>query len=57
MTTAIKIKQGLDIKLKGEAERSVEIVSSGLFAIQPTDFVGVLPRLLVQDALVVFVLK
>ena len=49
MTTAIKIKQGLDIKLKGEAERSVEIVSSGLFAIQPTDFVGVLPRLLVQE--------
>ena len=49
MTTAIKIKQGLDIKLKGEAERSVEIASSGLFAIQPTDFVGVLPRLLVKE--------
>ena len=49
MTTTIKIKQGLDIKLKGEAERSVEIVSSGLFAIQPTDFVGILPRLLVQE--------
>ena len=49
MTTTIKIKQGLDIKLKGEAERSVEIVSSGLFAIQPTDFTGILPRLLVQE--------
>lgn len=49
MTNAIKIKQGLDIKLKGEAERSVEIVSSGLFAIQPADFIGVLPRLLVQE--------
>ena len=49
MTNAIKIKQGLDIKLKGEAEHSVEIISSGLFAIQPTDFVGVLPRLLVQE--------
>ena len=49
MTTTIKIKQGLDIKLKGEAERSVEIASSGLFALQPTDFVGVLPRLFVQE--------
>ena len=49
MTNAIKIKQGLDIKLKGKAERSVEIAPSGLFALQPTDFIGVLPRLLVQE--------
>ena len=49
MTTSIKIKQGLDIKLKGKAERSVEIAPSGLFALQPTDFIGVLPRLLVQE--------
>lgn len=48
MSGIIKIRQGLDIKLKGNAERSVEIASSGLFALQPTDFVGVLPRLLVQ---------
>ena len=49
MTTSIKIKQGLDIKLKGKAERSVEIAPSCLFALQPTDFIGVLPRLLVQE--------
>ena len=49
MTQVIKIKQGLDIKLKGQAEKAVECIEAKLFAIQPTDFVGVTPRLLVQE--------
>ena len=49
VTHTIKIKQGLDIKLKGQAALSVQCVDSKLFALQPTDFIGVLPRLLVQE--------
>ena len=49
MTQVIKIKQGLDIKLKGQAEKVVECLEAKLCAIQPTDFIGVTPRLLVQE--------
>ncbi len=49
MTQVIKIKQGLDIKLKGKAEEAVECLDAKFYAIQPTDFIGVTPRLLVQE--------
>ena len=49
MTQVIKIKQGLDIKLKGKAERVVSCIDPDFFAVQPTDFVGFTPRLLVQE--------
>lgn len=49
MTQVIKIKQGLDIKLKGQAEKVVECLEAKFCAIQPTDFIGVTPRLLVQE--------
>lgn len=49
MTRAIKIKQGLDIKLKGKAERAVSCLEPEFFALQPTDFIGLTPRLLVQE--------
>ena len=49
MTQVIKIKQGLDIKLKGKAEHAVSCPESESFALQPTDFTGLTPRLLVQE--------
>ena len=49
MTQVIKIKQGLDIKLKGQAEKAIECLEAKQYAIQPTDFIGITPRLLVQE--------
>lgn len=49
MESVIKIKQGLDIHLKGEAEKVVSCVDTVFFAVQPTDFVGFTPRLLVKE--------
>ncbi len=49
MAQVIKIKQGLDIKLKGKAERAVNCLEPEFFALQPTDFVGLTPRLLVKE--------
>lgn len=49
MTQVIKIKQGLDIKLKGKAERAVSHIDPEFFALQPTDFIGLTPRLLVKE--------
>ena len=49
MTRVIKIKQGLDIKLKGKAEQATESVETAFHALQPTDFVGLTPRLLVNE--------
>lgn len=49
MSETIKIKQGLDIKLKGKAEKSLQVVHPKQVALQPTDFVGLTPRLLVKE--------
>ena len=49
MSQVIKIKQGLDIHLKGRAERTTDCVDSAVCAIQPTDFIGLIPRLLVKE--------
>lgn len=49
MTKIITIKKGLDIKLKGEAERIVSELNPGKYAVKPTDFNGVLPKLLVSE--------
>lgn len=49
MTKTIAIKKGLDIKLKGEAERVISTVHPDLYAVKPTDFHGVLPKLLVSE--------
>lgn len=48
MPMTIKIKKGLDIRLKGEAEKTLSDISSKTFAIKPTDFIGVFPKLLVK---------
>jgi Na+-transporting NADH:ubiquinone oxidoreductase subunit A len=49
MSKVIKIKKGLDIKLKGAAEKIISNVQpSSTFAVKPTDFPGVVPKLLVR---------
>jgi Na+-transporting NADH:ubiquinone oxidoreductase subunit A len=49
MSKDIKIKRGLDIKLLGDAQKTVSEVTSKNFAIKPPDFVGVFPKLLVKE--------
>ncbi len=49
MGTIVKIKKGLNIRLKGEAEKVyAEIPQSETFAIKPTDFTGLKPKLLAK---------
>jgi Na+-transporting NADH:ubiquinone oxidoreductase subunit A len=49
MSKVIKIKKGLDIKLKGAAEKIISNVqSSSTFAVKPTDFPGVVPKLVAR---------
>lgn len=49
MSETITIKQGLDINLLGEAGKAINQVDAGLYAIKPTDFTGVFPKVLVQE--------
>jgi Na+-transporting NADH:ubiquinone oxidoreductase subunit A len=49
MTKIITIKKGLDIKLKGEAEKVLTSIHPKMYAVKPTDFHGVLPKLLVSE--------
>jgi Na+-transporting NADH:ubiquinone oxidoreductase subunit A len=53
MSEVIKIRKGLAINLAGEAEKTVTEVKPEFCAIKPTDFVGVFPKLLVQEGEVV----
>ena len=49
MSKDIRIKKGLNIKLKGSAEKTTSVTPhSGIFAIKPTDFHGVTPKMLVK---------
>ncbi|PWK19164.1 Na(+)-translocating NADH-quinone reductase subunit A [Xanthomarina spongicola] len=49
MSNDIKIKKGLDIKLKGEAEKATEnAIISNFCTLRPEDFHGVTPKLLVK---------
>ena len=49
MSEDIRIKKGLNIKLKGKAEETISAVPrSGVFAIQPKDFHGITPKLTVK---------
>lgn len=45
----IKIKKGLDIKLVGGAEKTVAELDVKNYAIKPTDFIGVFPKMLVKE--------
>lgn len=49
MPKTIKITKGLDIKLKGAASKTLSEVKPVTFAIKPTDFIGVFPRLLIKE--------
>jgi Na+-transporting NADH:ubiquinone oxidoreductase subunit A len=49
MQETIVIKQGLDINLLGEAEKKISELEAGCFALKPTDFFGVFPKLLVSE--------
>lgn len=49
MSKTIKIKRGLDIKLKGKAEKRVEAADKcATYAIKPSDFRGFTPKLAVK---------
>ncbi|MEN8121959.1 MAG: Na(+)-translocating NADH-quinone reductase subunit A [Bacteroidota bacterium] len=49
MSKVIKIKKGLDIHLKGQAEKVlVDLGMSANYAVKPTDFEGLTPKLLVK---------
>lgn len=49
MSEVIKIRKGLTINLAGEAEKTVTEINPKYCAIKPTDFVGVFPKLLIQE--------
>jgi Na+-transporting NADH:ubiquinone oxidoreductase subunit A len=49
MSTVHKIKKGLDIKLLGEAEKTVVDLNAKRFAIKPPDFIGCFPKMLVSE--------
>ncbi len=50
MSKAITIRRGLNIKLKGEAEKVLQPVSiSGMFCIKPSDFHGITPKMIVKE--------
>ncbi|GAB1856651.1 Na(+)-translocating NADH-quinone reductase subunit A [Flavobacteriaceae bacterium MHTCC 0001] len=47
MSNDIRIKKGLDIKLKGEAKKTTEkAVLSNFYVLRPEDFHGVIPKLI-----------
>ena len=51
MTNVVKIRKGLDIHLKGKAstEKRVEVISSGEYALVPSSFVGLKPKVVVKE--------
>jgi Na+-transporting NADH:ubiquinone oxidoreductase subunit A len=49
MSTVTKIKKGLNINLIGEAEKTIAELTPKLYAIKPTDFNGVFPKMLVKE--------
>lgn len=50
MSEVIKIKKGLNIPLKGKAEKVFgQSRLPGLFALKPTDFHGVIPKMVVKE--------
>ncbi len=49
MANTIRIKKGLNINMIGEAKKEISSIDAGYYAIKPTDFLGVFPRLLVKE--------
>ena len=49
MSTDIRIKKGLDIKLKGEADKvTTNAVASNVYTLLPVDFHGIVPKLVAK---------
>lgn len=48
MPKTITIKKGLDIPLKGMADQQCKQVVAANYSIKPTDFIGIVPKLLVN---------
>lgn len=53
MTKTVKIKKGLDLKLVGGAPLEVQPSNEQMYALKPTDFIGLFPKLLVKEGDVV----
>jgi Na+-transporting NADH:ubiquinone oxidoreductase subunit A len=50
MANSIKIRKGTDIRLAGEAEKTLETLKRArVFAVRPPDFHGVIPRMMVKE--------
>ncbi|MCF8229857.1 MAG: Na(+)-translocating NADH-quinone reductase subunit A [Bacteroidales bacterium] len=49
MPNVYKIKKGLDLKLSGEAEKVISDYRADTYALKPTDFTGVFPKLMVKE--------
>lgn len=49
MSNVIKITKGLNINLTGEAEKVVKSHTADVYALKPTDYIGVFPRMLVKE--------
>ena len=49
MSKAIKISKGLDVRLLGQAKPEVVETAVGEYAIKPKDFVGLTPKMLVEQ--------
>lgn len=49
MSEAIKIRNGFDIKLYGEAEKTITEIHPKRYAVKPVNFNGVFPKLLVKE--------
>lgn len=50
MIRVIRLRKGLDINLVGKAERlTIQLSHNGRFALQPDDFVGVVPKVVVKE--------
>lgn len=50
MSKDIRIKKGLDLKLKGEAAHEIATVTrSKVYAIKPSDFHGITPKMVVKE--------
>lgn len=49
MNEVIKIKKGLDIHLAGEAKKEIESFEPQSCAIKPTNFIGIIPKLHVNE--------
>jgi len=49
MSTVFSVKKGLNIKLLGEAEKTIVDLDAKRFAIKPPDFIGCFPKMLIKE--------